>query len=606
CESWWPHQRSVMMLSGAVGIALAFLFLRSLRLGLIVVAVSAYTTVLCTAFVPLAGDQMNMVLMVMPTLLNVLVLSGAIHVANYWKHAAVEDPRTAVPRAVMMARQPCVLASITTAIGLFSLISSDLRPVRQFGFYSAIGTLIALFTVLYVLPAMLQLWPVPRPRLKDVNSQFWDNYGKVLTRHCTTVAVASILLCAACCYGLVHFQTETKVIRYFPPNARVVQDCAAIEQQLAGVSSVETVLRFPPHLQSNTSFLERMEIVREVGRVIRENSQISGTISLADFQPRFVKPAEDAGTFDKIKYNRRSSEIERRIKAAEEPGTESFLQVARPIPQFENPGDAGLNQPGEELWRVTAQAGMLGDANFTLLTSELDARIREVLTSHPEVRYVVTGTVPLFMRTQVAILKSLINSFAMAFVIIAFVMIYQLRSVSAGLLSMLPNLMPVGVVFGLVAWCGTRVDVGSMVTASVALGIAVDGTLHLITWFRNGVSEGLTRNEAVIKALSHCGPAMWQTSTAIACGLLMLLPAELLMISRFGWLMASLIVAALVGDLVILPSLLAGPLGSLIERTTKRQDKQAAAASPAPTVVPTSHPHFGLTKRPIRQTTRRI
>ncbi len=619
-RSWWPHKRSVILLSGAVGILLAFVFLRSLRLGILVLAVSYYSTLLCAALVPLAGDSMNMVLMVMPTLLNVLTLSGAIHVANYWKHAATEDPRTAIRRAVERARQPCALASITTAIGLMSLLTSDLGPVRQFGFYSAVGCLIALVMVLYALPALLQLWPAPAPRARDVDSRFWKVFGERLTQHGTAVSCGCLLLFVVCTYGLVYFETETKVIRYFPAGARVVRDSAAIEQSLAGISSIETVVRFHPQIQRETSFLERLEIVREVGQTIREHPEISGVISLADFQPTIDAPPDDASTFAKIRYNRRSTETERRIKSADEGGAESFLKVAADDADLSQAGDAGLNRAGDELWRITGQAGMLSDANFTDVTDEIHARIQSVLRTHPGTEHVVTGTVPLFLRTQMAVLQSLINSFALAFVIIAVVMMAQLRSIPAGLLSMLPNLMPVGTVFGLLAWSGTRVDVGSMVTASVALGIAVDGTLHLLSWFREGIRSGMTRRQAVAESMAHCGPAMWQTSVAVGFGLLMLYPAELLMISRFGWLMAALIGAALFADLVFLPALLTGPLGALIERTIRRGTAERAemrptemrptemrptgepaAESSRPVVVPTSHPHFGLTKRPVRR-----
>ncbi|MGD9855644.1 MAG: RND family transporter, partial [Planctomycetaceae bacterium] len=506
CGSWWPHRRSVMMLSGAIGIGLAFVFLRSVRLGLLVLTVSYFSTLVSTALVPAAGDSLNMVLMVMPTLLNVLTLSGAIHVANYWKHAAIEDPRTAIVRAVEMARQPCALASITTAIGLISLLTSDLGPVRQFGTYSAIGCLVALVMVLYVLPALLQLWPAPAPQPREIDSLFWKAFGGFLSRHGAGVTSACLVLFCVCTYGLVHFKAETKVIRYFPPNARVVRDSEAIEQSLAGISSIETVVRFDQQIQQKTSFLERLEIVRHVGRAIREHPQISGVISLADFQPVIEAPPQDAATFAKIKYNRRSSEAERRVKSDEEEGTRAFLAVAKDAADLSAPGDLGLNQAGDELWRVTGQAGMISDTNFRHLTEELDSRVQAVLASHPGTHHVVTGTVPLFLRTQMAVLESLISSFGLAFVIIALVMIVQLRSVTAGLLSMLPNLMPVGTVFGLLAWSGERVDVGSMVTASVALGIAVDGTLHLLTWFQDGIRRGMTRRQAVVESLSHCGP----------------------------------------------------------------------------------------------------
>jgi predicted RND superfamily exporter protein len=158
-------------------------------------------------------------------------------------------------------------------------------------------------------------------------------------------------------------------------------------------------------------------------------------------------------------------------------------------------------------------------------------------------------------------------------------MMILLRNPLAGLLTMIPNLLPVGLVFGLVSWGGLAVDIGTMITASVALGIAVDGTLHLLTWFRVGIRNGLSRSEAVAEALGHCGPAMWQTSAAVGLGLLMLFPADLLLVSRFGWLMAALIGAALVADVIFLPALLAGSLGRLIEKQV---------ACPDPTSPPSS------------------
>ncbi|MEO1999007.1 MAG: MMPL family transporter, partial [Planctomycetaceae bacterium] len=163
-----------------------------------------------------------------------------------------------------------------------------------------------------------------------------------------------------------------------------------------------------------------------------------------------------------------------------------------------------------------------------------------------------------------------------------------LRNPLSGLITMVPNLLPVCVVFGLISWCRMAVDMGTMITASVALGIAVDGTLHLLTWFRAGIRAGKSRDTAIADALAHCGPAMWQTSCAIGVGLLVLFPAELLLISRFGWLMAALIGTALIADIILLPALLAGPLGKLIERAMQRTEPAAAA----PRVQPLQQPHM--------------
>ena len=596
------HKRSVILLSSIVGFVLAFVMLRSVRLAMLVLFTSYYTVLVTVALVPVTGGSMNMVLVVMPTLLQVLTISGAIHVANYWRHAVREGKSNATVHAAEIARTPCGLASITTAIGLLSLTTSSLAPVRDFGLYSAVGCLIGLVMVLYGLPAMLQIWPSRSTKDDGGDVKSWQQMGRWLTDHKTIVTAASLLIFAVTTYGLVRFRTETKVIRYFPEDSRVVQDYHFLEENLANIVPVELIVKFDSEERGRLNFLERMEVVREIGNKVRQHPEISGAVSLADFRPVSEKRPDSKSIFVLGPYNKRVNETERRVK--EDSSSHRFLSVANDAADLAKEGDNGLNKAGDELWRITGQVAIMSDFDYANLTSDLDDVAQSVLKYHPGAGHVVTGMVPLFLKTQQAVLDSLIRSFALAFGVIAIVMMIVLRNPVAGLITMLPNLMPIGIVFGLISWVGISVDIGTMITASVALGIAVDGTLHLLTWFRNGIADGLDRKESVARALGHCGPALWQTSCAVGIGLLMLAPADLLLISRFGWLMAALIGAALVADLVFLPALLAGPLGTLIERTTKakqlvesNKEEEASPAIAETSQTETPQPHLSTTAK---------
>ena len=577
------YLRSPLMTSGIVAMLLAFVMLRSFRMATIVLIVTFYATFLTVALVPITGGSMNMVLVVMPTLLLVLTLSAAIHVANYWKYAAQKDLRSAVVEATRMARQPCTLASVTTASGLLSLATSPLKPVRDFGLYAAAGCLVSLLMVLYVLPSLLQFWPAGSPRETATDrTVVWRRMGNFLSRHRSAVTGCSMFCLVVGAYGLTRFRTETKVIRYFPDRAPVVQDYEFLERYLAGVVPVETVIRFDKNAQKKLNFLERLEIVREIEDRVRKHPEISGTISLADFQPSYRRLSSTASLAQRLLHNKNIRQIEKRAKKEGE-GGRSFLTVAAVPADLSNPGDKLLNETGDELWRISAQVSILSDLDYGQLTRDLDEIAQSSLKKHAGAGHVVTGMVPLFLRTQQAVLDSLIYSFGLAFLVICVMMMILLRSPLAGVITMVPNLLPVGLVFGLISWGGIAVDIGTMITASVALGIVVDGTLHLLTWFRGGIERGMSRRVAVSHALVHAGPAMWQTSAVVGMGLLILAPTELLLVSRFGWLMAALIGAALVADLVFLPALLAGPLGTLIVRSTQRRQ---AAVSRRPIAVP--------------------
>ncbi|NQV22910.1 MAG: MMPL family transporter [Rhodopirellula sp.] len=565
--SWnWidPLQRPpVFLLSGLFGALLAVRVLRSVRLGIMVLVCAYITALVGTALVPFFGRTMNMVLIVMPTLLIVLALSAAIHLANYWKHAAASRMDHPIRQAIRMGWLPCLLAAVTTGIGLMSLSISSLEPIRDFGIFASVGTLVSLVVVLIGLPSMLVVRPVESPAKSEVNHPHWHWLGQFLSRHSGKVASISLLLFITASCGLYWFRTEVKVARYFPEGSQLAADYSFLEQKLGGVAPVEIVVAFNEEYSETLGFLDRMELIRSVEKRLREHPEISGALSLADFQPVTAPLAEDAGFLTRTRYTVRARTVESRVKQNEAAEASAFL-VAGSAAGF---GDWAPGTPLDEVWRIRAQAYVTSDVDYGELTADLNEIVATLLKDNPGVEHKVTGTVPVFFRAQQALLQSLIRSFCLAFAVIALAMIVLLRSFRAGVLSMLPNLMPIGMVFGAMSWCGQILDIGTMLTASVALGISVDGMLHLLTWFRKAIAEGQSRHDAVTFALQHCGPAMAQTSAVIGLSLLVLYPAELLLISRFGWVMATLIGSALVAEVIFLPVLLIGPLGRMIQQT---------------------------------------
>jgi predicted RND superfamily exporter protein len=435
--------------------------------------------------------------------------------------------------------------------------------------------------VLVVLPALLKLFPTKGSKAPEADVQRWRGFSQLLVRFSRPVHLACWVVGICATAGLYYFQTETRVIRNFADDSRLIRDYRFIEENLAGISTVETIIKFDKSSQKSLRFLQRMEVVRQVADSVRKHSHVSGAVCLSDFQPVRVPPEETAGTREKILYNRRSSETEKRIKSAKTPEIRQFLAVAKEAADLNRSGDNALNSEGDELWRITAQVPALADVNYAQLTRELNQAVQEVTKYHAGVGHVVTGTVPLFMRTQQALLDSLIQSFGLAFLTIAITMMFAVKDVIAGALSMIPNVLPIAAVFGAVSWAGLRIDIGTMVTASVALGLAVDACLHLLTWFRTGIRNGLSRDEAIVECLVHCGPAMLQTTAGISLAMLVLYPSDLVMISRFGWLMAALIAAAYIGDVILLPVMLRGALGQRIEKAVHAELAAARAAEEA-------------------------
>lgn len=589
---WWLPGRSLIAFSGLVGAVLALLMLKSKRLTAIVLFGAYYTVLLTVALVPAMGGSMNMVLVVMPTLLLVTTMEAGVHVVSYWRYAAKKNAETAVSEAVRMATMPCFLAAITGAFGLASLMSSSLTPVYDFGKYSALGSLIGYVVTLYGLPPLLAYLPkkIALGGEEEKSSRTWERIASKLVMKHGLVSVACVMVAAGCSAGLFWFKTETKAIRYFPESSQVVKDYRFVEEQIGGIVPVDIVIRFPEKLRTAEEdggliFSERQEVVRRIqNKLIEKHADISGCISLSTFRPMMDADALTA---------RRTSNIQRRIEQkAEERLKEKLQDPTSPARSFLVFADEKfvldktnrtLCEKGDELWRITAQVNIMTDADYSVLTKEIAEIINEEAAAHPGMDSIVTGMIPLFLETQQAVLTSMIASFWWAFLSIWMTLAIVLRSPMGGFIAMIPNALPVSVVFGLVSWLGVAIDVGTMITASVALGISVDATLHMLTWFHDGLSKGRTRRLAVAEALGHCGPALCQTGVVVGIGLLVLWPAELTLISRFGWLMAAMVAMALLGTLIWLPALLGGWFGTvIINQERKRQarlEKEAAVAA---------------------------
>ena len=200
------------------------------------------------------------------------------------------------------------------------------------------------------------------------------------------------------------------------------------------------------------------------------------------------------------------------------------------------------------------------------------------------IHVIYTGVVPIVYKAQRALLKSLAESIGWAFVMIAGVMMVLLRtgpwrlnntlSFRGGLLSMIPNVFPVVVIFGAMGHRGVLVDIGSMMTASVAMGVAVDDTIHFLTWFRAGIRDGLDRNRAIKQAYDRCATAMTQTTLIGGVGLSVFAISTFTPTQRFGILMLAMLAAALVGDLIFLPALLASPWGRFFAPGEKKRGRR--------------------------------
>jgi hypothetical protein len=187
---------------------------------------------------------------------------------------------------------------------------------------------------------------------------------------------------------------------------------------------------------------------------------------------------------------------------------------------------------------------------------------------------VYTGVVPIVYKAQRMLLESLVQSTFWSIVTITPLLMWIARSFSAGSVAMLPNVLPILMVFGGMGWLGVEVDVGSMMTASIALGVAVDDTIHYLNWFRDELDRVGDRKKAILGAYRHCATPTLQAAVISGLGLSVFAISTFTPTQRFGVLMLVILWLGAVAELIYFPALLAGPLG----RVFRPRLKPASAA----------------------------
>ena len=572
-----------IVLSWMITLAVAWWSLRSWNLMAMIFIVAGYSSLMATALIYYTGGTMNLVLVVVPVLIYVLPLSAAVHLANYYRDAIRETgPAGAPVRAMVAGWTPCVLSAVTTALGLVSLCVSKIVPVKMFGLYSALGILLSLLMLFGLLPAMMEIWPLSASSSRKGapggvgDRQFRRLAGWIVRRHRPLLMICLAVL-AFFGAGVVYINTTVAPGRFFSPKSRCMLDAAWLQKQLGAVVPFEVELRFD---RDPSKIYERMELVRRAADVISDVDQVGATISAATFCPSFQPPGRGAGrtgrAFLKVLGVRDGELVKRNILNK---------RLQRHRRRILDTAYLAEDKSGKhEYWRISTRVLGSKDIDYGRFTENikkrLDVFLQEEGDSAKNVEPTLTGVVPLVFVAQRELFNGLVKSFCLAFAMIALVMVFLLRSVSAGLLVMIPNVFPAMVIFGTMGWANLLVDVGAMMTASVALGIAVDDTLHYLTWFRRALDGGRSRRAAIVEAFSRCAPAMTQTTLIAGMGLLVFCLSSFQPVAQFGLLIFILLAAALVGDLVLLPAMLATPLGKRFRRRRSVEVSDARQSEP--------------------------
>ncbi len=517
----------------------------------------------------LVGEPMNVLNNIIPVLLIIIGISDSIHLIGRYREEIRRDGD--VTRAghvtVRTMAVACLLTSVTTAVGLASLVVSRTVMLRHFGVTAGIGVMVAYLVTITFLPGVLT-WVKPPKRQAEARLAgtlevvLMKLTARILKRPYLVLGVTSVAL-AGCIWAASGIRVDHALLDQFDSSDPVYVTTRLLERELDGVRPLEMMVHSSDATAlTSAAQLDALDEVEAWAREQPEVLSVTGPGDLLHETWRLVTndPASRSEAFGSDK----------RVRAL-------MTLLAQ---RDENPLTSFLGDDGH-LLRLQVKMRDVGAQRTIVLIDELEGRMQAATSALPGVKLAYTGDAYTGSRGQEAVVRDLLSSLVTAVVIIFILLALLFRSVRLGLLSIPPNLIPLVATVAYMVARGIPLNAATAIVFSISIGLAVDGTIHVLARFREETGRGLGSNAALVRAARGTGRAIVISGFTLMAGFGVLLFSSFVPVRHFGELIAVTVGSSLVATLVVQPALLevAGLRRSQRKGARAKREQPTEAAS---------------------------
>jgi hypothetical protein len=543
------HESGTLQLisSAVIGVLLAFFF-RSIVGVVAPLAVVQIAIIATVAFIGAIGWKLDMMFGQVPNMIVTVGIAEAVHILSEFRSffRKLGDRRAALVQTLSVIGAPCLLTSATTAVGFLALAVSPVVSLSHLAVYTAFGVVAAFALTMTLLPALLS-FPRRTPRASDAAGAADEKGGAALQRAFATLAawnvkhrvpilIAFTAISLISVAGITRLVIDTNWLDDFSERVPLKHATARIDEVMGGMSNL--VYLFD---SGKSEGIRNPAVLREIERLQGVSEQhdyvVRKAYSIVDIVKDLNQSFHDG---DPAYYAI----------------PESRELVSQLLLLYETSGGDEVQE-----WATTD----FSRANLELrlriapvsLTERLVGDIDTALASDPIEGAAVSlsGIGALWLELLDYIVTTQVQGFLYAFALIGVMMCFVFGSLRTGLLSMIPNLWPILLTLGSMGWLGIPLDYNKVMIATVALGIAVDDTIHFVTRYHHEFRTRGSYAEALTAAMSDVGRAVFITSLILVLGFLVSLFSVLDAQAKSGSLMAGTIAIALVADLFFTPAL---------------------------------------------------
>ena len=475
-----------------------------------------------------------------PTMILTLAVADCVHFLTTFLKSmrAGMDKAAAVKESLRINFHPIFLTSLTTVVGFLSLNFSDVPPFRDLGNITSMGVTYAFVLSILFLPALTLILPFKVKETEDKKTQHMENFAEFVIGKrrmlLWTVGGAIVFFVAL----IPRNQINDIFVEYFDESIEFRRHTDYVADNVTGLYTIQFSLQANDSGGiSEPSFLEDMD---KFINWLREQPEIMHVNSVSD-------------TFKRLNKNMHGDDESYYSLPKERELAAQYLLLY----EMSLPYGLDLN----DQINIDKSSTRISTTLQTLSTNqmlELEERSREWLTNNTNnMSFVISSPAVIFTHLAMRNIDSMLVGSIVALIIISIILIFALRSLKLGLISLIPNLAPIGVAFGIWAIFVSEIGIALSVVGGMSLGIVVDDTVHFLSkYLRAKREKNASSIEAVRYAFSYVGNALLVTTVVLTLGFLVLAMSAFKLNSGMGLLTAITIILALIVDFLFLPPLL--------------------------------------------------
>ncbi|MGW8316564.1 MAG: efflux RND transporter permease subunit [Bacteroidales bacterium] len=542
----------MIILIPIVFVIIALILLLSFRSfrGMILPLLTAAITVIWTlGIMALANFEITIISNFIPVVLLSIGSAYTIHVLNSIELNLAGDRRQALIKALTSTTVPVILAAVTTAIGFISFVfGAYLIMIREFGICSAIGILIALILSIFFVPAIISAGSghgKKRTSKQEKKDGILIRYVlhpivNLLHRHPNRIILIWGIVMLVSVGGIFMIKTSVNITDYFKKDNPTRVSENVMQEKFGG--SLPVFVEFIGDMQDP----EVLKMMIRTEAFMKEDPYISSAQSVADL----VEQMNDAmGEGKRIPDDK--AKIEQLWFLLD--GQDVMSQLVS------DDLDTGI---------IQSKYATIETDNIDEFTTHMDQFIKDNQSDHYQIRF--TGIPPLYVKLNDSLVKSQYSSLIIAIILVILFVGLIMRSLSNGIYATIPIIATILLLLGFMGFMGIALDIATVLVGSIALGIGIDYSIHVITGFNEKLNSHGHAEQAIQETLLTKGKAVIINVASVAAGFLVLLFAQILPIKNFGLLIAISMIGSGLGALTLLPAIL---LIAYRKRTNKFQQQ---------------------------------